>query len=133
MAQQTIGAGRLAQRTAGSKINANFTELYGRSQQLTATAAAAGSFVVPAGYAIDGIYLKGNNANAVTGGIKIGTAAGGTQVVAAQALAGNSVAVVPEASILIRAWVAQQTIYYDAVTGWNGANVTLTVALRKVF
>lgn len=134
MAQQNIGYTRLAQRTAASKVNANFTELYNLNKVVEAdNQSAAGSFVVPANHVIDAIYIRNNTANAVTGGIKMGTAAGGTQVVTAQAVGANAIAVVPEANILIRAWPAQQTVYFDAVTDWNSANVDITVLLVKAF
>ena len=136
MAQQTIGTTRLAQRTSAAIANANFAELYARYSQLQALAAtAAGSLVVPAGYAITGIYMVNNTANAVTGGIKIGTAAGGTQVVAAQAVAANAVVAVADAAILLKLFskTAPQTIYFDAVTAWNSANVDIIVMTRKVY
>ena len=136
MAQQSIGLTRVAQRTAASKMNANFNELYDRApatQNLAATA--AGTFVVPVGNAIVAIYFVGNNANAVTGGIKVGTTVGGTQVVAAQAVAGNSFVAVADSALLLKLFskTVAQTIYFDAVTAWNGASVDVTVVTRKVY
>lgn len=90
-------------------------------------ATSSGSFVLPANTRIDAISMIGTNANAVTGGIKIGTTAGGTDIVAAQAVGGNSIVSVADADILKRIFStsATQTIYFDAVTAWNSANVNL--------
>ncbi len=136
MARQAIGTSRLAQRTSAAIANANFTELFDRQVLISTTAsAAAGSFVVPAGYVIEGIAFVNNTANAVTGGLKFGKTAGATDVVAAQAVGASAVGVVPEASILLRLFskTAPQTIYFDAVTAWNSATVDLRVVLRKLW
>lgn len=136
MAQQTIGMTRVAQRTAASKLNANFNELYDRVVSTTnAAITAAGSFVVPAGYAITQLYIVNNNANAVTGGLKFGTAAGGTQVVTAQAVAANAIVAVADSAVTLRLFskTVAQTVYFDAVTAWNGANVDIVAIMRKVF
>lgn len=134
MTQQIIGATRKAQRTAGAKINANFDELYDLNTVIEIDdAAAAGSFTVPANYAIVGIYAKNSTANAVTGGLKFGTAAGGAQVVTALAVGANATVATTDANLALRIWGANQTVYYDAVTAWNSAVVDLTIVLRKVF
>ncbi len=88
---------------------------------------ASGSFTLPANTRIDSIDIIGTNGNAVTGGIKIGTTAGGTDIVAAQAVSGNSINSIADSSILKRIFStsATQTIYYDAVTSFNSANLNL--------
>ncbi len=136
MAQQTIGSTRVAQRTAAAIINANFDELYDRDDQVEALAAtAAGTVVVPAGCAIANIYIVNNSANAVTGGIKIGTSVGGTQVVAAQAVAANALLAVDEDALLLRLFskTVAQTLYFDAVTAWNSANIDVIVVVRELY
>lgn len=136
MARQVLGFTRLEQRTGAAKANANFAELYGRANQVAVIAAtAAGSFVVPAGHMIENIVITGNNGNAVTGGIKIGTSAGGTQVVTAQAVAANSLNVVPVANITLKLFskTVDTTLYFDAVTAFASANIDIVVTTTKVF
>ena len=137
MARQTIGSSRLAQRTSSSKSNANFSELYDRSSEpVTVTAAAAaGSFNVPAGYAIQYVFIQNTTANAITGGLKFGTTAGGTDVVAAQAVGANAILSVLSADITKRIFsrTAPQTVYFTAVTAWNSASVDIKILLKKVW
>lgn len=143
MSQKLIGKTRLQQETAGSIINADFTELYGDVTALENdlvlitldNETAAGSFVVPKGYRIQCIAIQNTTANAVTGGLKFGTTAGATDVVAAQAVGANALVLVPAASLLasIFSTTANQTVYYDAVTAWNGASVKIRVALQQLF
>lgn len=135
MAQQTIGSTRLAQRTSGAAANANFGELYGYNTLISnAGKTAAGSFVVPAGYTIASIAVFNNTANAVTGGLKFGKTAGAADVVAAQAVGANAAVVVADSALLLRVFskTVDQTVYFDAVTAWNSANVDINVFLRKM-
>lgn len=135
MARQTIGTTRLAQRTSGSQINANFSELYDLNTTVAVTAAANVTVSVPAGFAIEAIYFNNTTANAVTGGVKIGTTSGATDVVAAQAVGANALGAVLGADILKRIFstTVAQTLYIQPVTGWNSASVNIVVALRKVY
>jgi hypothetical protein len=88
--------------------------------------AAAGSVTIPQGAVIRKIFIRNKTANAVTGGIKIGTTVGGTDVLAAQALAASAVV---SANALIDAinTAAVRTLYIDAVTAWNSASVDVAV------
>jgi len=136
MTQQTVGTSRLAQRTAGAVVNANFDELY--AQQLLVevdNAVVAGSFSVPAGYVIESIAIFNNTANAITGGLKFGTAAGGTQVITAQAVGASALLVVADSALTLRAFstTAAQIVYFDAVTAWNSADIDIRVSLREMW
>lgn len=135
MARQPIGTTRLAQRTASAKSNANFIELYNLNNVISFTAAANSTFVVPAGYVIDTIAFANTTANAVTGGVKIGTTSGGTEVVAAQAVGANALGVVASASVLLRLFsrTVATTLYVQPVTAWAGASVDFRVVLRKLY
>lgn len=136
MTKQVVGVTRTAQRTAGSIINANFSELYDLNTNInTLAVGAAGSLVVPAGFAIHAILIANNTASAVTGGIKVGTTVGGTDIVAAQAVAANAILVVASASVTNRVFskTVPQTLYFDAVTAWNGANIDLVVTVYRVW
>jgi len=81
--------------------------------------------VIPAGYYIEHVCMIGTNANAVTGGIKVGTTNGGVDVVLALAIAGNSLNFVTDALLLKRIFslTVDTTLYLQAVTGWNSASV----------
>jgi hypothetical protein len=94
--------------------------------------AADATFNVPAGYAIEAITIRNTTGNAVTGGIKIGTTAGGTDVVAAQAVGANSLVTVADAAILKRYFSAtlETTLYFEDVTAWNSASLEVAVVVR---
>jgi len=112
-------------------------ELSGDSYLLTATAANANTTVsVPAGFAVYGnIFVDNTTAAAVTGGVKIGTTNGGTQVVVAQAVAANDLIHITDANIVKRIFSksASQTLFIQAVTAWNGCTVNFSIPIRKVF
>jgi quinolinate synthase len=74
-------------------------------------------------------------ANAITDGLKFGTSAGGTDVVSARSVTANAFTFVPDANLAKRVFstTVDQTIYFDAVTAWNSANVNIAVHLAKVF
>ena len=136
MARQPIGTTRLAQRTASAKTNANFIELYNLNTVVSVTANNANTTIsVPAGYVIDSIAFANTNANAVTGGVKIGTTSGGTDVVAAQAVGANALGVVTPANVLLRLFsrTVATTLYIQPVTAWAGAVVDFRVVLRKLY
>ncbi len=97
------------------------------------TVAANSTCTIPAGYAITNIAIKNTTANAVTGGIRIGTAASGTQVVVAQAIAANANLVIQPATVLISLWAASQQLFIEAVTNWNSASLSITFFLTKAF
>lgn len=94
---------------------------------------AAFSFNVPAGYYTAQFFITNNTANAITGGLKFGTSAGGTDVITAIAVGANAVIHVPDATVLKRRYAkaSAQTIFVDAVTAWNSANIDLDVILVK--
>ena len=85
--------------------------------------------VLPPGSYIQHIIVQNLTANAVTGGIAIGSASGGAQITAALACPANCLVYQTDALILARIFstTAQQPIFATAVTAWNSANVTITV------
>ena len=95
-----------------------------------ATLTANGQIVLPAGVMLRRIYFRNRTANAVTGGIRIGTSAGGTQIVTAQAIAANAiVSVIPT----IENYQANaQTLFVEAVTAWNNAQVDVFVQYEEI-
>ncbi len=90
----------------------------------------ATSAALPANSYISQIFVKNNSANAVTGGLKFGTASGGVDIVAALPVAA-SVYTVP-ASLLLSRFPAAQTIFIDAVAAWNSANVDITIVYGQL-
>lgn len=89
--------------------------------------------VIPAGYSILQIIVANTTANAVTGGVKIGTTTGATNVVLALAVGANSIQAIPDASVLIKVFsrTVNQTLFLQAVTSWNSANLNIYFVLRK--
>ncbi len=108
--------------------NANKNIVQGkRLVRLTAN----GTIVIPAGCLLRRIYFRNRSAvNAVTGGIRVGTAATGTQVVTAQAVAASAiVSIIPT---IENYQAAAQTLYVEAVTAWNGADVDVVVIYEEI-
>jgi len=99
--------------------------------KLAMTGATTLTDIVPKGYQIQSIYFKNNTANAVTGGIKIGTTAGGTDVVAAGTVGANAEGLFTLASDFFSS-SADQTLYVDAVTAWNSASIDIIIKMKKV-
>lgn len=90
--------------------------------------------VIPKNYYIESIHIKNTTANAITGGIKIGTSSGGTQVISALAIAGNYNDVTEDSSVILKKFfsdTADTTLFLQAVTAWNSANINVTINLRK--
>jgi hypothetical protein len=94
------------------------------------TLTANGTVQIPANHYIRGIYMLESAGAAVTGGIRIGTSNGGTQVVTAQAVGANAQLRVADASVSLNAWTANQTLFIQTVTSWNGASVTFVFDLQ---
>lgn len=91
------------------------------------------TFDVPAGHYIRDIIIVNNTANAVTGGLKFGTTAGGTDVVSSVAVGANATTFVADSALAKRLFskTAIQTIYVADVTAWNSANVDVTVIIGR--
>ena len=95
-----------------------------------ATLTANGQIVLPAGVMLRRIYFRNRTASAVTGGIRIGTSAGGTQIVTAQAIAAN--AIVSVLPTIENYQATAQTLFVEAVTAWNGAQVDVFVQYEEI-
>ena len=96
---------------------------------LPAVAAANTAASVPANGFIQQIVIVNTTANAITGGLKVGTTAGATDIAAAVAIAGNAIVTVTDAALLKR-WFSTssaQQIFIDAVAAWNSASVNITI------
>lgn len=84
---------------------------------------------LPPGTYVQQVIFQNSTANAVTGGIAVGTTSGAADVVAAQACAANCLVFVTDATLLKRVFstTAAQPIFVTPVTAGNNANVTVTV------
>lgn len=83
---------------------------------------------LPANAFIIGVAATNSTANAVTGGISLGSAANGTQFVAALTCAANCVSATSAiTAATVYSATAPVPLHAAAVTSWNSANVTLTV------
>jgi hypothetical protein len=87
------------------------------------------TMTVPAGQQIIAIQLRETANNAITGGLKIGTTDGGTDVVTAQAVGALGNLVIADAAILLKVFSisVDTTLYLQAVVAWN--NASLNVAM----
>jgi len=84
---------------------------------------------LPAGAFIQQIIVENTTANAVTGGIDIGTTAGGADVVSALTCGANCLTFVADAALLKRVFskTAQQAIFVVGHTAGNNANLNVTI------
>lgn len=89
---------------------------------------------IPANCYIDSIFIENTTANAVTGGVRIGTTDGGTDVVIALAVGANAILVIPAATLLKQVFStsAPQTLYIQTVTLWNSASLTINIIYGKM-
>lgn len=108
-------------RYASDPASFSTVRLYATAANTTATVAKNAE--------IKRITIVNTTANAVTGGIKIGTTSGGTEVVVAQAVGANELVVIADASILKRLFstTASTTLYIQAVTSWNSASLNIYI------
>lgn len=92
------------------------------------------SFSFPAGHCIRGIFVFNRTANAITGGLNIGTAAAGAQVISAKAVGANALIHLTDAEILKRVFslTAAQTLYVNAASAWNSANIDVFILAEKL-
>lgn len=99
------------------------------------TAVAANTtFICPNGYMIEGIKILNTTANAVTGGIRIGTTAAGTQVATAIAVGANADLFVPTSALTLAYFssTAAQNLFFEAVTAWNSASLNVSFIFRRI-
>lgn len=119
----------------GAALISDGTEWLGDGVVRLRTVANDTTISIPAGCAISAIHIENTTANAVTGGIKIGTSSGATDVVAAQAVGANAKLTIAESAVLLK-WFSRasaQTLYIQDVTAWNSASLEISVVLKKVF
>lgn len=126
IAQADIGFFVSQGYTAASSDNAAF--LVTGALPASGTADIVGPSV-PAGAYIQQIVIQNTTANAVTGGVSVGTTANGTDVVVAQACAANCLVFITDATLLKRVFSTTVTtpLHFAPVTSSNTANLTISV------
>lgn len=86
---------------------------------------------MPAGFRLTGIYVRNTTANAITGGVRIGSAAAGTQHLTALAVAASAVAfAVP--TVLPAIVQTAGSLFLEAVTAWNSAVVDVRIEYEEI-
>jgi hypothetical protein len=80
---------------------------------------------LPANAYIQHIFLQNQNANAVSGGVNVGSTSGGSDIVAAAAVTGTTAIV--DATLVAKNFIGPQAIYAAAATSWANSNVGITV------
>lgn len=90
---------------------------------------AAFTMILPPGTFIRDIIAQETSGATVTGGLKIGTTAGGTDVVSVLALTSLNLVTTQEVSMAKRVFssTAPQTLFVGAVSSFNSSAVNLTV------
>lgn len=103
---------------ASSAVNVQF-------YRIAAVLSAAAQLTLPAAAYIDKILIKNTTANAITGGLKMGTTAGGSDVFSGVAVAANAAISVTDAALLKKFFslTATQDLFLTAATNWNGASI----------
>ena len=93
--------------------------------------ASVGLGQLPANYFVTSIILQNLTANAITGGINIGSSAGAADVVSGLAVAANALIVVADSAVLKRAFSTSvpTSLFVSAITSWNSANLRVKASL----
>lgn len=91
---------------------------------------ANGTVVQPAGTIVDRIYARNDTANAVTGGLRVGTTAAGVDIHATIAVGANAVAI---GTPLIPAYSSvARNLFVEAVSAWNSAQVDVAIEFTEI-
>lgn len=88
------------------------------------TANQSGMFA-PARSIIRYFIVQNTTANAVTGGVRCGTTATGTDVFTGTAVAGNATVVIPVHKVL--SLTTNTRLFFEAVTSWNSASLNVWI------
>jgi len=91
--------------------------------KLTAVTAANSQAFLPPNCMLESVTFFNTTANAVTGGIDMGTTNGGTDILSATAVGANGKVVVSGSQLSKQLFseTAFQQIFFTAHTGWNSA------------
>lgn len=103
------------------------------SRAVLSGAAANTTVVIPGGYAIRDIFMRNTTANAITGGVRIGTTDGGVDVVVALTIGASAFVSVAPAALLLRQFspTVAQTLFVQAVIAWNSASLDIVITMDR--
>lgn len=89
---------------------------------------------IPPGHIISYIAVYNRTANAITGGLDIGSTVSGEEIVSQHALGASAFVQVLDSAILKRGWsmTVRQVISISAHTAWNSANIDVFIGLSKL-
>lgn len=106
---------------------------YVPEKKMISNVSSATSVIIPASNCLLGIVVQNTSANAITGGLKIGTTAGGVDVVTSFAVSANSLGMIDSTLILKKVFskTVDTTLYIDAVTLWNSGILNFTFLMRE--
>lgn len=128
------GCALVATGDVGYFQSQGFTQASSQNSIVFTTGVATGTtdFLIgtlPAKAYIQQIIFSNLTANAVTGGISVGSSANGTQIVTAQTMAASTDIAVSAANLTlpVSATGVATGLHVAAVTAWNSANVVITV------
>lgn len=82
-------------------------------------------YTVPAGAAIRRVQFYNRTTTAVSGGMRVGTAAAGSEVVAATAVGASALVEATVVSPVIA--TTPQTLFIEAVTAWGASQVDVAI------
>lgn len=111
------------------------TKIIGETNIISiASQTANDTVIIPAGYAIQSMTINNTTANAITGGIRIGTTDGGVDVVVALATGANAIIGIPDATILLKYFSTSvdTTLYIQAVVAWNVASLDTNIVVVRI-
>ncbi|WP_158933012.1 hypothetical protein [Acidisphaera sp. S103] len=99
------------------------TSVSGYEASVAGISASGFVVAVPPNGVLRAIYVYNTTANAVTGGINIGTSSGGAQIVSAAAVGANGLVVINGSALLspYNSATAPTPLYISAGTAWNSA------------
>ena len=108
------------------------SDLFTAAGVIASGTSSVGLGLLPASMYIEGLIFQNLNANAITGGVNVGSSVGAADIVSALAVAGNALIVVADALILKRAFsaVAPTSLFVSAGGSWNGASLNIKTVLR---
>jgi len=109
------------------------SDLFTAAGVIASGTSSVGLGLLPASMYIEGLIFQNLNANAITGGVNVGSSVGAADIVSALAVAGNALIVVADALILKRAFsaVAPTSLFVSAGGSWNGASLNMLGSHRR--
>jgi hypothetical protein len=115
-----------------SSVTDIIADLFAASGVIPSGTSSVAMGILPPNFYIESLIFQNLIASAITGGINVGSTAGGNDIVSALAIGANALLVATDAVILKRVFstTAPTSLFVSAVTSWNGANLNAKAVLR---